>query len=1153
MLGVKVGANFETSTTKYVNKEGLKITRKAKGFGAGGSVPAVNLNVGIYNVHEKAETKVERIGDEIRTTDFDRKLTGVVTARLKAGDREGFKDGLSWKSRSTKVVEMEKADGSAYSYRDVAMKYLPSVPPATGNNAPPDIPPDVPPAAPLTRAQHTSAAMHKNISTQVDRSTKNGAHEKVLKQRSVVEQKKTLSGIVSSSTKSCRYEKGERFEQTKSSSENVAVGDEVRSTFSSTSVTHEYLDLVQQTTRSRNWRGKKKYKDTTFAPGQNRQYEKEMERVNTNVIVSRKGDYSAYETGTSSRTGSAGEKITREESDYTQVDANAYTSYTQIGQSEAAATMHRHGIYIETTLTDTQCKSEVSGVSLITHTTGTSTERGAYTDLRIDSATSTTGQSISTEYARGEKREASEKLQTDYVRAETTFREDLKAIDPKPVLKEDQTIADVTGTVDIDIYSHQKLVQGQVDHTTDSVQEAHVKSAVGRFSITQSVSKVDHTSKVKMGKNEYTHSTSVDHEVLGAVSYTIEEGQSVIPGSDTSLTAASTNTLYAALEKDLQLDGEFKGVITKNIYAPVKDVILRTDDSVAGRVVTEKLVNHEDVRQQWAELPPRADPAPAENLSVAPSDPPADASQTPSPPTASENAVPQDVKSKLEAAGLAADKHTRTTTILHVTDIETQAETATFGWGGIKYESASDRELRWKQENSDIAEGTGATAVLQNTVSTTGEVFNTSSIKVDKEAGWLLSTTTTTVTAKDNGTDTTAAAESKESSKPTVTTQVDLSQGASRSISSVAGSAGNIVGKAVVNQVVALCGGTVEEKDHVSLDDVEQGAVSAVEGGILGTCTEWARAGSKMKSNGNAVVALASAMAVVTSAVLNYRKRKKRAMKQKQCNVVAVPEEAKSAMQKVLEGAQEVGSIALDILPSVVAVAGAATKYAAKASGISTKISVAIEAVRSGYHYAAGSKDEHGNDVVDGMRLIENVGNSALGVMVSGAVFAAATPAAVATTTVAAAVGAAMTAIALPAFLASLATHALTSVTTRAMAWFRSWWTWKAMNKEYSALCVELNLDEHSVTESQINKAYRRMGLKYHPDSLQPTKNEAKFVELSVKYKRLLELYAQLNKGGNMSKLYSAIVNSVEIVKQRANMTFAQWDAWLESLITDTM
>ncbi len=62
--------------------------------------------------------------------------------------------------------------------------------------------------------------------------------------------------------------------------ENVAVRDEVRSTFSSTSVTHEYLDLVQQTTKSLNWYGKKKHKDVTFLPGQNRQNEKEMERVN---------------------------------------------------------------------------------------------------------------------------------------------------------------------------------------------------------------------------------------------------------------------------------------------------------------------------------------------------------------------------------------------------------------------------------------------------------------------------------------------------------------------------------------------------------------------------------------------------------------------------------------------------------------------------------------------------------------------------------------------------------------------------------------------------------------------------------------------------------------------------------------------------------
>ncbi len=119
MLGVKVEPiGYSHSNTVARKSFGMhRIIENIKG----GSVPAVSINIGIYNVHEKAETKVERIGDEIRTTDFDRRLTGVVTARLKAGDREGFKDGLSWKSYSKKVVEMEKADGSPYSYR---MMYL---------------------------------------------------------------------------------------------------------------------------------------------------------------------------------------------------------------------------------------------------------------------------------------------------------------------------------------------------------------------------------------------------------------------------------------------------------------------------------------------------------------------------------------------------------------------------------------------------------------------------------------------------------------------------------------------------------------------------------------------------------------------------------------------------------------------------------------------------------------------------------------------------------------------------------------------------------------------------------------------------------------------------------------------------------------------
>ena len=167
-----------------------------------------------------------------------------------------------------------------------------------------------------------------------------------------------------------------------------------------------------------------------------------------------------------------------------------------------------------------------------------------------------------------------------------------------------------------------------------------------------------------------------------------------------------------------------------------------------------------------------------------------------------DDSAPQEVKSRLEAAGLAPEKNTRTTNILHVTDIETTAEFATIGWSGVKYESASERELRWKQEKSDIVEGAGANAVLQNTVSTTGDVFDASGIEVSKEAGWCISTTTTTVTSK-NKVDG-AEAEGKEAAKPTVTTQVELSQGLSRGVSSAAGSAGNIVGKVVVNQVVAI-------------------------------------------------------------------------------------------------------------------------------------------------------------------------------------------------------------------------------------------------------------------------------------------------------------------------------------------------------------
>jgi hypothetical protein len=725
-------------------------------------------------------------------------------------------------------------------------------------------------------------------------------------------------------------------------------------------------------------------------------------------------------------------------------------------------------------------------------------------------------------------------------------------MDPKPILKDDQTVEGVTGKADMEIYSNQKLVQGQIDHTTGSVHEGYVKTAVGQFSITQSMSKIDHSGEVMMNKNACSHSTTVDHEVRGAVSYTLEEGQSVVPGTDTSLAAASTTTAFAALEKDMKFDGEFKGVITKDTYTPVKDVILKTDDSMAGRVVTEKLLNHEDVTQQWSEIPRSVEPVIGDAPSSQPAEPaapPAEPSQQPADGAGDPTVAGGETKSRLEMAGLAPETQTRTTNILHITDIETQAEIATVSWNGVKYESATDRKLRMKQEKSDIVEGSGDTAVLQNTVVTTGDVFDASSIKVNKEAGWLLSTTTTTVTPKDKEPNS-GEAEAKVPAKPTSSVHVELSQGVSRGVSSAAGSVGNIVGKAVVNQVVSWSGGTVDEKDHVSLEDVGQGALSTLEGGILGTCTEWAKAGSKMESNGSVVIAVASGVAVVASAVLNHMKRRRRAKKQKQSEVVAVPGEVKTFNQKVLEGAQEVGSIALDILPSVVAVAGAATKYAAKASGVSTKLSVAIEAVRSGYHYAAGTKDENGNDVVDGLRLIENVGNATLGVGVSGAVYAATAPVAVvAATTATTAISAAVTAVAVPAFLASFGTHLATAVYTRAMAWFRSWWTWSAMNKEYSALCVELSLDERTVTETQINKAYRKMGLKYHPDSLQPTRSEEKFVELSTNYKRLLELYTQLNKGGSMSKLYSAIVHSMDIVKRNAGMTWAQWDAWLESLL----
>lgn len=122
----------------------------------------------------------------------------------------------------------------------------------------------------------------------------------------------------------------------------------------------------------------------------------------------------------------------------------------------------------------------------------------------------------------------------------------------------------------------------------------------------------------------------------------------------------------------------------------------------------------------------------------------------------------------------------------------------------------------------------------------------------------------------------------------------------------------------------------------------------------------------------------------------------------------------------------------------------------------------------------------------------------------------------------------------------------LVAVAIGALSWFGwSWFCKWRLQKEYSALCVELGLSESGLTPRLIERAYRQMGLRHHPD--RHGGNCTTFVALSDKFERLVKLYEQLGKGqaGAVQKLYNVVVTALTSARRNLCVPFNHWNHWL--------